>query len=373
MKIEPKTVTLAEVHEGYADDGEGGVRGYGGALDIRPPYQREFVYDVKKRNAVMETVWRDFPLNGMYWAHTPGSGYEVIDGQQRTLSAMQFMSGDFSMPFEGRGAEAGFHNLQHDEQARIGDYGLQVYVCTGTASEYLEWFKRINIQGEPLTPQELRNAFYHGPWLATAKKSFSQSNCRAAGLARGYVKGNPLRQGLLETAIKWKIHGTGQSIERYMAQHQGDKNADDLWSHFRDVIDRAKSVFPHERKELASVPWGEYYAELQDPGLAADVLEAEVKRLMLDDDVRRKAGIYPYLLTHDKPHREREQYLDIRKFTPAMIAAAWERSEGKCSMCGKDGLRQKDMDADHITPWRKGGKTEPDNCQMLCIRCNRGD
>jgi 5-methylcytosine-specific restriction endonuclease McrA len=29
------------------------------------------------------------------------------------------------------------------------------------------------------------------------------------------------------------------------------------------------------------------------------------------------------------------------------------------------------MEADHITPWSKGGKTTVENCQLLCLDCNR--
>ena len=131
--------------EDYHDDGEGGVRGYGGKLDIRPPFQREFVYKDKQRDAVIETINKGFPLNVMYWAVRQDGTYEVIDGQQRTISAAQYVKSDYSLG--GRY----FHNLQDDEQERILNYPLQVYVCEGSASEKLAWFRIINIAGEKLT------------------------------------------------------------------------------------------------------------------------------------------------------------------------------------------------------------------------------
>ena len=166
MKIDLKKITVRDLVEDYHDDGEGGVRGYGGKLDIRPPFQREFVYKDKQRDAVIETINKGFPLNVMYWAVRQDGTYEVIDGQQRTISAAQYVEGDYSL--DGRY----FHNLQDDEQELILNYPLQVYVCKGSASEKLDWFRIINIAGEKLTSQELRNAVYAGPWVSDAKRHF---------------------------------------------------------------------------------------------------------------------------------------------------------------------------------------------------------
>ena len=86
MKIKLKKITIRELVKDYADDPERGVSGYGGRLDIRPEYQREFVYKEKDRDAVIRTVMRGFPLNVMYWAKKKDGTFEVMDGQQRTIS-----------------------------------------------------------------------------------------------------------------------------------------------------------------------------------------------------------------------------------------------------------------------------------------------
>lgn len=156
MKIELQEITIQELVKDYQDNEENGVVGFDGKLDIRPPYQREFIYKDKQREAVIDTLTKDFPLNVMYWAVREDGGYEVIDGQQRTISICQFVEGDFA--FRNRY----FHNLQNDEQSQILNYKIMVYLCSGTDSEKLEWFKTINIAGEKLTDQELRNAVYSG-------------------------------------------------------------------------------------------------------------------------------------------------------------------------------------------------------------------
>ncbi|MCY4610833.1 MAG: DUF262 domain-containing protein [Gammaproteobacteria bacterium] len=358
MKIDLKKITVRDLVKDYHDDGEDGVRGYGGNLDIRPPFQREFVYKDKQRDAVIETINKSFPLNVMYWAVRQDGTYEVIDGQQRTISVAQYVEGNYSL--DGRF----FHNLQDDEQERILNYALQVYVCEGNVSEKLDWFRIINIAGEKLTDQELRNAVYAGPWVSDAKRHFSRRGaaCPAYAIGSQYVKGRADRQEYLETAIQW-IKDEGQTVEEYMGAHQHDKTATALWNHFQSVINRVEAVFPHYRKQMKGVDWGGLYAQLKDESLDPEGLEADVVRLIMDDDVTKKLGIYPYLLTDEEKH------LNIRVFSDAMKQKAFEIQNGICKLCAK-AFEMSDMEADHITPWSEGGKTIEENCQMLCKRCN---
>ena len=256
MTIDLTSITVRELVAGYQDDGEGGVLGYGGKLDIRPPFQREFVYKDKQRDSVVETITDGFPLNVMYWALRPDQTYEVIDGQQRTISVAQYVSGDYSV------AGRYFHNLQDDEQDVILNYPLQVYVCDGSSSEKLAWFRIINIAGERLTSQELRNAVYAGPWVTDAKRHFSRSGSAspAYAIASRYVDGRADRQEYLETAIRW-IKADDQTIEEYMGKHQHDPTATALWSHFQAVINRVEVAWNQEQ--------GQGYWLGIDPGIGA--------------------------------------------------------------------------------------------------------
>lgn len=244
MKIELKEITVRELTKDYQDNDENGVIGFNGKLDIRPSYQREFIYKPAQRDAVIDTISKDFPLNVMYWAVRENGNFEVIDGQQRTISICQFVNGDFA--FNGRY----FHNLQNDEQEQILNYKLMVYFCSGTDSEKLEWFKTINIAGEELTAQELRNAVYSGSWVTDAKRYFSKNGCPAYGLGGDYLSGSAIRQDYLETAIKWINNG---EIEEYMAKHQNDPNANELWLYFQSVINWVQAVFPNYRNEMKGI------------------------------------------------------------------------------------------------------------------------
>ena len=355
MKIELQKIKVKDIFNGYTDNDEEGVVGYGGKLDIRPKYQREFVYDEKKRAAVIDTINKGFPLNVMYWAKTGDDTYEVLDGQQRTVSFCQYLNGDFS--FEGKYA----HNLTKDQREKIENYDLFIYICEGTDSEKLDWFKIINIAGEKLTDQELRNAVYAGPWLTDAKRHFSKNNCAAYGLAEKYMSGAVNRQEYLEKALKWISKG---NIEEYMATHQNSENASELWQYFQTVINWVKIVFPNYRKEMKGIEWGDLYNKFHDITYDAQKLEGIIAQLMQDEDVTSKKGIYEYLLSGD------ERHLSIRAFPDSMKREAYERQAGICPDC-KQHFEIEEMEADHITPWSQGGRTIAENCKMRCRDCNR--
>ena len=351
MKIELHEIKIEEICNGYVDNAEEGVVGYGGKLNIRPKYQREFVYDEKKRNAVIETIMKGFPLNVMYWVKSDDGTFEVMDGQQRTVSFCQYFNNDFSVDSRS------FVNLTETEKRQFLDYKVLVYFCEGNDKEKLDWFRIINIAGEKLTDQELRNATYTGPWLTHAKSIFSKSNCAAYLLSREYVTGSPIRQELLETALDWISKG---HIEDYMSTHQHAPNANELWTYFKNVIDWTKLTFPKYRKEMKGVNWGALYDEFARQTFDVDALEREISRLMLDDDVTNKKGVYPYVLTR------KQKNLNLRAFTENQKRQAYERQQGICPYCQSEHRSQmrynlEEMEADHITPWIEGGKTTAEN------------
>ena len=364
MKIERIQISIKDLVKDYEEKGTDGIEGitaYGGLLDVRPPYQREYVYAPKERDEVIRTIKKGFPLNTMYWAKTDDGHYELMDGQQRTISICRYAA-ESERTFAVD--EKYFFNLENDLQKHIYDYILDIYVCDGTPSEVHEWFKVINIAGKPLTDQELRNTAYTGTWLSDAKLHFSKPTCAAYNMAKDYVTGSPIRQEYLETVIRWIARRDGlDSIEAYMALHQHDDNANQIWIYFKRVIEWAETIFPVYRREMKGVEWGLLYNDFKDKDLDPDKLEAEVSRLMADDDVGNKKGIYTYVLNGD------ERSLNIRAFTDTQKRAAYEQQRGICPICKKHFDYDK-MHADHITPWHAGGKTIPENLQMLCRDCN---
>ena len=375
MNIVPKTIKISEVVADYINSDENGVSGYGGKLNIRPAYQREFIYGEKERNAVIDSIFAGFPLNVMYWVKNTDGTFEVLDGQQRTISFCSYYAGEFMHVIDN--SLRGWANLTQQQKDTFLSYELQVYICEGTPDEILKWFRVINIAGMKLTDQELRNAAYYGPWLNASKKKFSKSTCIAYRLGGDYVSGSPIRQELLETTLEWiadRDHLKGgvekDPVAEYMAIHQNDDDCDDLWGYYQDVIHWVRKTFPNYRKQMKGLPWGILYNEHKDDNLSPTSLEVEVSRLMKDSDVTRKQGIWPYLLTGD------ERYLSIRAFDENTKATVYERQGHHCANaeCPHGPDKEwafEEMQADHITPWSKGGHTVIENCQLLCADCNR--
>jgi hypothetical protein len=355
MDIILRNVRVEDLFASYEDNGDGGVRGFGGKLNIRPAFQREFIYGPKERDQVIHTLRRGYPLNTMYWA-VVGDGFELMDGQQRTISICQYVQGDFSIQIDGR--TMFFTNLTKERRQQILDYELTIYECDGTDGEKLDWFKVINIAGKALSTQELRNAIYTGPWLADAKRWFSRKGVTGDRLGEKYLSVICIRQEVLEKALNWI---SGGDIEGYMSRHQHDQDAQELWQYFQAVIAWVQRIFPAYRPPMKGLDWGRLYNAHRDDPLNAAKMERRIAELMLDDEVTDKRGIYEYLLTGD------ERTLSLRAFDDAARQVAYEKQTGICPMCKKR-FDLKVMQADHIVPWSRGGKTTQDNCQMLCVK-----
>lgn len=367
MKIESKSIRVKDVFKGYVDNGENGVFAYDGRLAIRPAYQREFVYDNKQAESVIHTVLKGFPLNVMYWVKIGEERYEVLDGQQRTLSIMQYLDHQFSISIDGNTYY--WDALPDDKYQAIMDYELMVYICEGEESEKLDWFRVVNIAGEKLTEQELRNSVYTGTWLTDAKKYFSKRNCAAKGLSDKYIKGDPMRQDLLEKALEGICEYKGmKDVTEYMALHKADADADELWQYFQEVIHWATRVFPQYYSDMKGLDWCHYFNQYHNNTYNSAEMRDEVKRLHEDEEVQSNTGIYEYLLSRGKnPFAER--LLRLRTFDKRDKMAAYSRQNGICPICGRH-YEFEEMEGDHIKPWSKGGETVPDNCQMLCRECN---
>jgi len=355
MKIDLKRIKVKDIAEDYRNDLEQGVYGYGNKLNIRPIYQREFVYGEKERNAVIDTVMKGFPLNVLYWVRNEDGTFEVLDGQQRTISICEYVKGLFSI--DG----LFFHSLPDDVQDTINNYELMIYICEGAHSEKLAWFETINIAGKVLSTQEIRNAIFSGTWVTHAKSYFSKTGCPAYMTAKKYLAGEMNRQKYLETAIKWI---SKDNIRDYMSEHQHNASAVDLWNYFSSVISWVEATFKIYRKEMKGIDWAFLYDDFKDENLNPDELETEIKKLMEDDEVQKKKGIYEYVL------RKEEKFLNLRAFTDQQKREMYERQNGLCNIRKKP-YPIEEMEADHITPWSEGGKTIVENGQMIHKEENR--
>ena len=384
MEIIRKSITIRELCEGYVNESEtqieDAVKAYGGKLCVRPAFQRAFVYDKKQENAVIDTAMKGFPLNIMYWVDNGDGTYDCLDGQQRTISLCNFVDGisSFSAEWFNGGKKNYIHTIQRidpDMYERFMNYELEVYICRGAKAERMEWFRTINIAGEELYPQELRNANYVSPWLTDAKRYFSKANasstakCPAERIGGQYTNKNANRQEILAQVISWFIGSTEDAdICQYMEDHINDPDASELWNYFNSVIDWINEIFPGVYdKGMASVNWGALYNQYGEDDLDPDDICAKFDELIefkaskeLDISV---AKIVEYCITRD------EKLLKHRQFSEPQRSTLYNRQKGICPDCGQHFLKA-DMHAHHIVPWYNGGLTEISNGVMLCKECH---
>ena len=384
MEIKKVSVTIRDLCEGYINESEtqieDAVMAYGGKLCVRPAFQRSFVYDKKQENAVIDTAMKGFPLNIMYWVDNGDGTYDCLDGQQRTISLCNFVDGisSFEAPWFNNGKKNYIHTIQRinpDMYERFMNYELEVYICKGEKAERMDWFRTINIAGEELYPQELRNANYVSKWLTDAKRYFSKANnsttakCPAERLGDKYTNKDANRQEILAQVIGWKIDSTEDAdICQYMEDHINDPDASDLWNYFNEVINWINEVFPGTYdKGMASVNWGYLYNKFSNEDLDPDEISNKFDELIdfkaskeLDISV---AKIVEYCITHD------ESLLKHRKFSEVQRTSLYNKQKGICPDCDQHHLKA-DMHAHHIIPWYNGGLTEISNGVMLCKECH---
>ncbi len=383
MKVTLNTErTIEEICKGFQyNELEGkGLFGLSGKLVIQPEYQRNYLYAQgkgEKEIAVIDSLLKGYPLGLIYFNKVEDDKYEILDGQQRITSIGRFLTGKFAVRINGM--EQYFSGLAQDLQNRIKNTKLTIYECEGEESEIKEWFKTINIQGIPLNEQELLNAIYSGPFVTKAKEEFSYSQNANIQKWSHYVSGSVNRQDYLRTSLDWVSHG---NIDSYMSQHRFDTDITELKTYFNTVIDWISTTFTDVEPQMKGLEWGRlyetYHTTAYDP---ADVSQ-KVQTYLADDFVTDKRGVFEYVLGGCQDRK----LLNIRVFNDHIkktvyknqTTKARERGKSNCPLCaiGQDANRTKiwdlkDMDADHVTAWSRGGATDIWNCQMLCKTHNR--
>ncbi len=377
MMIDMLELKVEDLVQGYfEDESTGKVGAWNGKLDVRPEYQREFVYKEGQRDAVINTVLHGFPLGSMYFVDRGDGTFEVLDGQQRIISLCRYACNAFSVKLPattGGFNSINYPNLFDNQLEAFRGYRLQAYVCLGTEEEKLDWFQVINIAGEELEKQEILNAVLHSAWLTKSKALFSRRNCPAHRHFGRYLKGDCTRQKYLETAFRWSADAEGISgkdaVREYMQKHRHDENADVLWKYFEDVFDWVRGIFGKDvSAPMKGVEWGILYNRHRTKNFDPAHMQKRVEELLADRDVQKRSGVYEYLLEGET--RDAERFLNLRRFKQADMAQKWKEQEGRCATCGKP-FALDEMEGDHVIPWSRGGRTMPENLQMFCRACTR--
>jgi hypothetical protein len=375
-------ISVADICDGFVyNEFEGkGLFGLSGKLTIQPEYQRNYIYaegEGKREVAVIESLLKGYPLGLIYFNKFGDEKFEVLDGQQRITSIGRFVTNKFAIMDNGNPKT--FDSLPADQRTKILGSGLLIYECEGTETEIKQWFETINIAGVPLKPQELLNAIYSGPFVTLAKTEFSNSQNANIQKWSAYIKGSVNRQEFLGRALDWVSKG---DIGGYLSAHRNDDKINELKTYFNSVIDWVSTVFKDVKKEMQGLEWGKFYEQYHSKSYDPEKVSADVRRLYGDPYIEKKRGIFEFILGGQQDLR----LLEVRVFDDAtkhsvyekQTSAAEAKNRSNCPLCamGHDANKSriyklKEMDADHVSAWSKGGGSSADNCEMLCITHNR--
>lgn len=374
-------ITIKDICEGFVyNELEGkGLFGLSGTLTIQPEYQRNYIYaDGKRDVAVIESILKGYPLGLIYFNKVDNNKFEVLDGQQRITSIGRFVTGKFAIQ-DDNGMQQYFSSLAPELQNKILQTKLLIYECEGTEPEIKEWFRTINIAGVPLNSQELLNAVYSGPFVTLAKEEFSNSQNANIQKWSAYISGSANRQEFLERALDWVSKG---KIDDYMSKHRFDTNINELKTYFNSVIDWVSTVFTDVESEMRGLEWGRLYETYRKQPYNPQKVSEQVSELYADSYVKNRKGVFEFILGGSTDYK----LLDVRIFDEATIksvyakqtAEAEKNGTSNCPLCtvGNNVNKTKiwilkDMDADHVSAWSKGGATDIKNCEMLCKTHNR--
>lgn len=375
--------TIAEICKGFQyNKNEGkGLYGLDGQLTIQPEYQRNYIYDDGQKDvAVINSLLKGYPIGLIYFNKTKDGQYEILDGQQRITSIGRFVINYLAIKIVGR--ETYISGLDEEQKERFLNTKLTIYVCEGEEQEIKQWFETINIVGIPLNAQELLNAIYSGPFITAAKAEFSNSHNMNHHKWAAYIKGNVKRQDFLERALQWISSNKGMSVEAYLSLHRSNPDISEMKVYFETVIEWASNTFSMVEKEMCGLEWARLYETYHNKPYSVDYITKRVTELYQDEYVKNKKGIFEYILGEEK-HPE---LLDVRFFEDSAKKAAFSKQakEAKakgvsnCPLCASGNnsnhsriYKFTEMEADHVTPWSKGGKTTLENCEMLCKMHNR--
>ena len=374
-------ITVKDICEGFVyNELEGkGLFGLSGKLTIQPEYQRNYIYaDGRKDVAVIESILKKYPLGLIYFNKINDNNLEVLDGQQRITSIGRYVANKFAIKDEN-GMEQYFSGIAKSKQNLILKTPLLIYECEGTEPEIKNWFRTINIVGVPLNNQEINNAVFSGPFVTLAKEEFSNSQNSNTHKWSAYISGSANRQDFLERALEWV---SKEDVVPYMSLHRNDNNITELKNYFTSVIDWVSSVFKDVESEMKGLKWGELYETYRKQPYDPQKVLEQLKELYADPYVKNRKGVFEYILGGLADTK----LLDVRVFDEATKKSVYskqtqeaEKNEtSNCPLCaiGNNSNKNriyklKDMDADHVAAWSKGGKTDISNCEMLCKTHNR--
>jgi len=397
-------------------------------LDLRPEYQRNFVFDRKKASRLIESILLDVPIPVIYFAEEPNGKYSVIDGQQRLTSFLSFLDGKFPtgnnsfIDFTLTGLEIltelnkkTFSDLDTTLQSKIRSTTLHTVIIQKESDEDTKFdiFERLNTGSMKLNEDEIRNSVYRGPYIELLKE-LSDDKTFESLIRKSNLKNRMLYRGMILRFFAISGQNIGlyrPSMKKYSNKelrewrYLSKERADEYRKRFRKSVDLCFSVFGENAfrrfnpGKSATDCNGSWVAtrinmalfDIQMCGFAMyeqNQLQGhwdEIREAMLDlmcNDHEFIDAIELKTSGREQMSIRFKKWLDTldsiikgsvpstRFFSYAVKKELFEK-DPTCQLCGNRIMAIEDSEVDHKDPYSKGGPTEFDNAQLAHRYCNR--
>jgi hypothetical protein len=387
----------------------------GGLLDLQPSFQREYVWKLKPElpSRLIESILLEIPIPPLYFGRLSGGKLEVIDGQQRLTTLIEFITNRFPLQRLTRMPSLNgqkFRDLSIEYQEKIKDTPIRtVEINAGNNTDLrFEIFERLNRGSMALNEQELRNCVYRGPFNVLLAELEMDNKWRSV---KGGAEPEPrfkeremiLRFLALANRVQFYNGGLKRFLNDYMANYapRDPVAIDEQADLFRKTMQNVYTVFGANSGRLYSIPagsrdgrWDKKFSiaalEIQASALlgqdparvqkVADQIQEHFLFLLLTDKAVQDAisqatgGSAPTKLRWSAFGKVVRPLLDGVAVEPRFFSFQFRKqlfdASPVCAICENRIHSLDDSTVDHITPYSKNGRTVRENAQLSHRSCN---
>jgi hypothetical protein len=386
-----------------------------GQLDLQPKFQREYVWNTKPElpSRLIESLLLEIPIPPIYFGKVAEGRLEVIDGQQRLTTLVDFVSNQFALRKLRSMAslnEKRFKDLTKQQQEKILDTPIRSIVIDAAGNTELRYevFERLNRGSMILNEQELRNCLYRGPFndlLAELEMDSYWRKAKGGSSPEGRFKEREtiLRFFAFADRISQYAGSLKQFLNEYMARY-APREQNELKVHaglFRQTMQNVYAVFGEKSARLYDVNlrtnrgnWETKFsvtaldiqasALMNRPAVKVQKAAEQIRELFLftlltDNEMKdaiskRTASSAQTRIRWTKFRQLIDPIIDGTVIEPRFFEYEFRKQlfeeSDLCRLCKNQIHTFEDCTVDHIVPYSKGGKTIQENAQLAHRGCN---
>ena len=390
-----------------------------GRIIVDPEWQLNYVWDKARASKLIESFLLDIPVPVVYLSRNSESQYEVIDGLQRLTSVFDFFAGKYKLQrldirtdLNGKS----FSALPQSDQKKLEDAVLRSFELTTSSGDmHFIVFERLNTGGVKLNDMEIRNCLYRGELNTLIKELAENNDFRTTHNLREAAKRMQDRALVLRfLAFYERTHYKCQrGLKKFFNEfldtyrHASPEKISEYRRVFEKCMKASLTVFGSNAYRLKSdlakhddlrsagewatrpnaaifqvVATGFSRYDLGAVTRAADAIYEEYVDMVTTDEewvdcVRRATGetarvLYSFdtwygrleaLLSRHRPN-------DARRTFSRRLKQEMFNTNRTCSICGQQIALIDDAVLDHDRRYWEGGRTVPDNAQLVHRLCN---